>query len=79
MDAYTPDDSWLRGKYDFGKGIVGEIDPSLPYVSVEGDGLQYFSQGDEASEDIKNIHTLWLQDGRRTTQSAFKKWISLYL
>ena len=82
--VYTPDESWLHGKYNFGHGDTGEINTKLPYVAVDlwNDGkgkTEFFAQGEEASAVITEIHTLWLQDGRRTTKTAFLKWINLYL
>ena len=78
-----PDTSWLHGKYPF-----GEINTKLPYVVVyptgklePGESFEpiYYAQGDDADETIKQIHEIWLADGRRTTQTAFKHWINLYL
>jgi len=77
--VYTPDESWFHGTYNFGHGNTGEINTKLPYVSVNYDEVDYFVQGEEASIVIHEIHLLWLRDQRRTTKTAFLKWISLYL
>lgn len=64
-------ESWLHGKYD-----NGEINTSLPYVAVNEP--EYFVQGEQASDVISEIHTIWTSEDI-TTEEAFNKWINIYL
>jgi hypothetical protein len=74
----TPDASWLHGKYNWyenGRKVEAEVNTKLPYVAIG----EYFWQGDGANDVIDEIHKIWISDGRRTTQSAVKKYSNLYL
>lgn len=64
-------ETWLHGKYK-----NGEINTSLSYVAVKEP--EFFAQGDNASDIIKEIHDLWLS-GPLTEEQAFDRWIELYL
>jgi len=72
------DRSWLNGKYNFGHKITGEINIRLSYVSVDSE-INFFDQGENAENIVEEIRQIWLSDGRRTTKTAFKKWINIYL
>lgn len=63
---YTPDQSWLSGKYP---DINAEIDTRLPFVEI-GD---YYWQGWEADKVISEIHQIWLTNDC-TTQEAIEKY-----
>lgn len=68
---YSPDTSWLAGKYP---EINAEINTRLPYVAI-GD---YFWQGQEADEVIEEIHSIWLNDDC-TQEQAIQKYSNSYL
>jgi hypothetical protein len=76
---YIPDQSWLHGKYKFNRDTSAEINTKLPYVAIETYENSFFWQGEEADQVLTEIHNIWISDGRRTTTSAIKKYINLYL
>lgn len=64
----TLNETWLNGKYS-----IGEINTSLPYLSV-GD---FFVQGEDAQGFIDEIYNIWVSSDI-TTEQAFIKWASIY-
>lgn len=70
-------ESWIAGKYVIDNQKV-EINTSLPYVSIEGYRIDYFTQGEVADQIIKDIHQIWLK-GKLTQDQAIQKWINTYL
>jgi hypothetical protein len=73
----APDTSWLNGKYE-----NGEINTRLPYVSInnffgKGEECNYFVQGEDADEVIREIHSIWTSD-ELTVEEAIEKFKDLY-
>ncbi len=69
--------SWLHGKYVIDNQNV-EINTSLPYISIEGYRIDFFSQGENADEIIDEIRQIWIS-GDMTQSEAIQKWINAYL
>ena len=69
QDISVLNESWLHGKYTY-----GEINTWLPYVCYEQGDYSYYSQGEEASNDIKQIHEIWLNGLDLTTEQAFNQY-----
>ena len=85
-DNYDPwingDASWIDGKYEDVCGYWNvEINTNLSYVSLEPkDGnteYEYFLQGDEADNAIKEISRIWKGNGDNTMtqQQAVEQWL----
>ena len=70
-------DTWMNGKYS-----IGEINASLPFVSVEADRAgtetDWFFQGEEANKVISEIHKHWLLSGCNQ-EEAFQWYVNTYL
>jgi hypothetical protein len=68
--ALQLNETWLSRKYLDGKA---EINTALPFVSFG----EYFAQGDEADQAIKEIYSIWsIQDV--TQEEALLQWASIY-
>lgn len=70
-DLILLNESWLNGSYP-----NGEIDVSYSTVAVTDP--EWFFQGWEADQIIKEIHQIWLA-GDCTQEEAFNQWINMYL
>jgi hypothetical protein len=70
-------ESFIHGVYP-----CGMINTALSYVSVNGEylseGTDFFAQGDDASQFIKEIYQIWLDDDC-TQEEAFLKFINITL
>jgi hypothetical protein len=67
---YSRTSCYLRGKYE-----NGEINTNIPYVAYG----EFYFQGDEAEEVIKEIWTIWNKNPNLTTEEAFNQWANNYL
>lgn len=79
-DDYNPwttgDASWINGTYEF-DGCRVEINTGLSSVSIDYDnGEEYYLQGDEADELIKEICRYWNRNEQLTQDDAVKDIIS---
>lgn len=70
-DVSILNESWLHGKYKH-----GEINTWLHYLCYEQGDFNYYSQGDEAEQVIKQIHEIWLNGLELTTEQAFEQYFS---
>lgn len=71
MDHITLNETWISGKY-----ANGEINTAYSWVTVyEPD---YFLQGDDADQAIKEIHEYWINNDV-TAEQAFDFWVGCYL
>jgi len=64
-------ETWLHGKY-----ANGEINTSLSYVAVNDP--DWFFQGDDGEQAIKEIHQYWLSNDV-TQEDAFNWYVNTYL
>ena len=67
----TLNETWISGKY-----ANGEIDTAYSTVSVNDP--EFFAQGDDADQIIKEIHEYWINNDV-TTEQAFDFWVGCYL
>jgi len=70
-------ETWIAGKYTVNSYKV-EINTALPYLSIDRGGIDFFSQGEEASENIALIHNNWLKNGC-TIEDSIQWFINTYL
>ena len=69
-------ESWLHGFYTVQNCKV-EINTKLPYLSIEGACLQYFTQDENAWKDIQEIHSIWVKNDC-TIEDAINQFINTY-
>ena len=71
MSNIELNETWLNGKYD-----NGEINTSLGYVAFNSP--DFFFQGDDGEQCIKEIYTYWLKNDC-TTEEAFNWYCNTFL